>query len=990
MNVSNFRQIMLVVGICFGIIWPVVGQVTSFPWTEDFEQFGICIPDCQFPCPLNNGWQNVAGDDFDWIVHQGPTVSAQTGPQQGIEPFGGKYIYLESNVGCTGGKEALLLSPLFDFSSVNYPIVEFYYHAYGLGEGEIHLDVMINGQWQNDLIEPIVGSADEWQKRSVPIPIASGLAGVQLRWRGLSGLVETSDFAIDGIEVRESSNNDLSPVAISPASRLCGAGHDTLVFLVQNLGTQTQQTVETKVSWSNGPWGRTLQQPMNIIAGGQAEIRLLAPSLQPGLHTVRLISRAGNGNDNNPSNDTLVTTIAIRPLITSLPYLATFEVGPMHWYSEGTRNSWEHGAPRGNILNNTPDGNFCWGTNLGGNYEAFSYAFLYSPCFDLRKVTNETILSFDLKTNLEFGSDKLWLEYSLDGGIWQKLGTRASGILGWYNHSHNFWTGTPHGWRGAAHSLSALAGHMVQFRFVLYSDGSRQAEGAVLDRFMVRNAYDLALTHLLPDDVCDLSHSASENVTVTLENLGFYDIQQVDLQFQVDNKGFGPREPFLGVLRPGESHSFTFSKTANLASRGGHWVEARAIFPLDMVAENNIIRNGAGNYPPLYINLGKDTSICPGERLILKSGVVGGQYAWSTGNITQDLYVFTGGTFSLRVQDSVGCEATDTIIVDMPPAVSLDVQPLLPIACYGDSGILQVNTNGGIGPFDYKWSNGDSTFVTYPLSAGEYSLTITDAEGCQYRKQTTLIEPDPLQISIDTIVPVSCSRDSNGQIKVLATGGTLPYRYHWENGQTSAMIKDLKQGYYAIDVSDSNGCEAQLEPIFVPVNTDTAPVADFEYSISGGLVQFISKSQNISLLTWYFGDGERDIGTSKPNHEYNRNGLYPVTLVAQNACGVDTAIRFVNVISVDLEEIIPERSLSLYPIPLDGNTFFLQNNGIHIKHMRVTLTDPQGKRIKSWESGPLAPDGTKRFDVSTLAAGVYFVEAEMDGRRKMWKVPVGR
>ncbi|MEZ4687114.1 MAG: hypothetical protein R3B47_13915 [Bacteroidia bacterium] len=735
-------------------MFPLAGQVSIFPWTEDFEQFGLCVPDCKIPCPLNSGWINESGDDFDWIIHTGSTPSAQTGPTRGIQPIGGQYLYMESNTACTGGREAHLHSPVFDFRNVHYPVLEFYFHAFGLGEGLIHLDVYVNGLWQNDIIEPIQGSVNEWQTRHVPLPFAAGLNNVRLRWRGVTGPVETCDFAIDGILIRQSSSDDLAPVGLSPSSRLCGLGNDTLDFIIQNLGAQAQQSVETKISWGNGIWSGIVQHPVSIQAGKQSQLSLPAPPLQPGTHTIQLITRASNGTDKQPSNDTLVTTIDVRPVITSLPYLATFEIGPMHWFSEGTRNSWQQGVPNGNILSYTPDGNFCWGTNLTGNYDPFTYAFLYSPCFDLRKIREEVILSFDLNTNLEFGLDKLWLEYSLDGGSWQKLGTRASGIQGWYNHSQDFWTGTPHAWGHAAHSLHGLEGHMVQFRFVHYSDGSRQAEGVLMDRFMLRYAYDLAVTAVLPDDACDLGLTASETISVEIENLGFYDAGQIDLHFRIDNGSFGITETYVGPLKPEASHVFVFSKTADLSAKGSHWIEAEALFMKDLIPDNNILRERAGNYPPLSIDLGPDTSICPGERLILKSGVPGGQYWWSTGNITQDLYVFTGGKFSVKVIDSVGCEAIDSIVVDMPQAVRLDIQTLLPVACYGDSGMLEVITAGGVGPFDYRWSTGDSTHITSLIPGGQYSLQVTDSKGCEYQEQFILEEPAPLQIRVDTIRPV--------------------------------------------------------------------------------------------------------------------------------------------------------------------------------------------------------------------------------------------
>ena len=163
-------------------------------------------------------------------------------------------------------------------------------------------------------------------------------------------------------------------------------------------------------------------------------------------------------------------------------------------------------------------------------------------------------------------------------------------------------------------------------------------------------------------------------------------------------------------------------------SAGSYWVEATdsiGCFAYDTatVTINN-----------LDVNAGNDTAICQGSSVTLTATPSGGvgtiSYSWSTGATTQSITVTTAGTYIVTATDSAGCSDRDTINV-IQNNVSVQISPQDTTICNGGSATLKANPSGGIGTYTYLWSNGKTTQSITESVAGNYSLIVTDAAGCQ-------------------------------------------------------------------------------------------------------------------------------------------------------------------------------------------------------------------------------------------------------------------
>jgi len=127
--------------------------------------------------------------------------------------------------------------------------------------------------------------------------------------------------------------------------------------------------------------------------------------------------------------------------------------------------------------------------------------------------------------------------------------------------------------------------------------------------------------------------------------------------------------------------------------------------------------------------------------------------------------------------------------------------------CNGDAlGSLTVTASDGTTPYTYNWSNTATTATISTLGAGTYTVTVTDAGGTTATSSATITEPTALNTAISSQTNVACFGESTGSLTASVTGGTSPYTYNWNSGETSATITGKAAGTYTVSVLDNNGC----------------------------------------------------------------------------------------------------------------------------------------------------------------------------------------
>ena len=183
-------------------------------------------------------------------------------------------------------------------------------------------------------------------------------------------------------------------------------------------------------------------------------------------------------------------------------------------------------------------------------------------------------------------------------------------------------------------------------------------------------------------------------------------------------------------------------------------------------------------------------------------------YIWSNGMTGANISGLAAGNYVVTATAANGCSNSANVNVGnscTPCTVNLNSNVLSNVACFGGStGSANAVLTGGTAPYFYIWSNGATAQTASGLSAGTYTVTVSDASGCTATTGTTITQPSALA-SPASKTDVTCV-GNNGTITLNTSGGVSPYSYLWNNSATTASISGLAPGSYSATTTDANGC----------------------------------------------------------------------------------------------------------------------------------------------------------------------------------------
>ncbi|MBK7966564.1 MAG: SprB repeat-containing protein [Bacteroidetes bacterium] len=234
----------------------------------------------------------------------------------------------------------------------------------------------------------------------------------------------------------------------------------------------------------------------------------------------------------------------------------------------------------------------------------------------------------------------------------------------------------------------------------------------------------------------------------------------------------------------------------NLCTRSLSTVVSGTTSPvIDSSQVNNLLCNGDSN----------------GVIIVFASGGTGVlNYSWSNGGTSSGINNLKNGNYTVTITDGVGCSITQTFTITQPAFLSAPVTTQ-PSFCGQGNGQASVNPNGGVGAYTFLWSNGQTTQTIINLTAGTYTITVTDFNGCTRRRNAVVTLANGPVITLVNQVDVLCNGDATGSIDIDVVGGVLPYTYSWSNGFSTQDISGLVAGSYTVIVTDSALCSDSLD-----------------------------------------------------------------------------------------------------------------------------------------------------------------------------------
>lgn len=229
----------------------------------------------------------------------------------------------------------------------------------------------------------------------------------------------------------------------------------------------------------------------------------------------------------------------------------------------------------------------------------------------------------------------------------------------------------------------------------------------------------------------------------------------------------------------------------------------------------------------------------------------------------------------------------------------------------GNDGFAEAIATGGFPGatgYMYDWSDGQTTQTAINLTAGFYSVIVSDELGCTVFGSVFLTEPPVLECDVD-VTDISCAGEVDGEATASASGGVEPYSYDWSNGATGATVTGLAAGNYDVTITDDNGCESVCNfTIVEPDAIDLSITPIITPGIDGGVSPFGAITASFEVcggsgaydLDWFTMGYVRTAAVPSTNAEgepcitiivkYEGDAFWEVTITDINDCGGANAV----------------------------------------------------------------------------------------------------
>ncbi len=303
---------------------------------------------------------------------------------------------------------------------------------------------------------------------------------------------------------------------------------------------------------------------------------------------------------------------------------------------------------------------------------------------------------------------------------------------------------------------------------------------------------------------------------------------------------------------------------------------------------------------PLFITLfGTDVLCFGGSDGTIDLTVTGGTpsygFSWSNSQITEDIDYASVGTYCVTVTDANLCTISDCITINEPTQLTYTTSTS-PTTCFeGSDGIATVNVANGTPPYTYLWSNGDMVSSAVNISAGTYTVIVTDNNGCSFATNMTVNEPDRVVASTNADMWICIGETAT--LNAAATGGTPGYTFHWSNGGNtqSINVSPTITTQYCMHAEDSHGCISNnycvtvnvYLPISIVVISDVDKICPGEpvtvsVVVTGGNGNYIYTLDNTTII-------------NSPYTDYPTQSL-SYTVTVSDDCGSPTDFGTVSII----------------------------------------------------------------------------------------------
>lgn len=271
-------------------------------------------------------------------------------------------------------------------------------------------------------------------------------------------------------------------------------------------------------------------------------------------------------------------------------------------------------------------------------------------------------------------------------------------------------------------------------------------------------------------------------------------------------------------------------------------------------------------------------------------------------NATGFFQNLTAGNYTISITDGNNCQTTIEANISQPSEISPSLINAQQVNCFGENnGSFQIQASGGTGSYNFSMGNEtNSTGIFENLTAGSYTISITDTNNCLSTFETTITQPDLITSSISALQNVNCFGENNGSLELQASGGTGNLIFTLGNETNSTGIfENLEAGNYNITITDDNNCNISTsyeitEPTELTISTTTVNLVNcngqegsIQVAAQGGTLPYQFSNGNNSNSTGFF--------------ENLTAGIYMVSVTDGNGCMTSIEVNIIEPNALDIE-----------------------------------------------------------------------------------------
>lgn len=304
-------------------------------------------------------------------------------------------------------------------------------------------------------------------------------------------------------------------------------------------------------------------------------------------------------------------------------------------------------------------------------------------------------------------------------------------------------------------------------------------------------------------------------------------------------------------------------------------------------------------------------------------------------------------TYSLKTMDINGCKDSVDINLPEPSPVFFTQIDKKDISCYGaKDGSISFNIKGGITPYQYYLNSRNIISDTiHSLPSDMYKIEVRDYNNCIISKEIFIDEPNRLTLTIDSLIENKCWGQNQAGFTLRAIGGTYPYHFIWNTGDTFykkyGLASDIE---YKIKLYDAHNCIDSFKyqfKAFSKLNPKLwARDATCPYALDGGL-RVVIDGGNPFYENKYIVKINNEVYKGNNILYKLGKGNYPIHIIDSHSCIIDTSVQILSplkpIVELDTLYVLEEmgKTIALEPVLLSGNV----NNSLWLPSIGLSCAD---------------------------------------------------